>query len=81
MKRNKTKWSEIEQIIHSVRVLLFFRLFSNYLHGQFGQDSHQFHNDVLNTVDVLNRCTAYRSMTACLYDENIMRSYRVSGYQ
>lgn len=49
------------------------RLFSNYLHGQFGFTSQEFHADVLTSLSMLTSCRRTRTLKACLYDENMIR--------
>ncbi|XP_060567594.1 uncharacterized protein LOC132726294 isoform X2 [Ruditapes philippinarum] len=74
--------SLIKHVNPNIRLILILRdpierLFSNYLHGQFGSTADEFHRDVVLSRALLKACTANRSMKSCLYDENIIRSLRV----
>lgn len=74
--------SLIKHVNPKIKLILLLRdpverLFSNYLHGQFGTSSAEFHQDVLASLSLLTSCTRSRSMKSCLYDENIIRNLQV----
>ncbi|KAL4217599.1 Carbohydrate sulfotransferase 15 [Mactra antiquata] len=79
---NITTPTLVKHINPGIKLILLLRdpverLFSNYLHGKFGETAEQFHEDVLASLSLLSSCRRSRSLKSCLYDGQIIRDLRV----
>ncbi|XP_060085116.1 carbohydrate sulfotransferase 15-like [Ylistrum balloti] len=53
------------------------RLYSHYLHGNYGNNTDQFHVDVLQTIKELHVCQENRTLRSCLYDRDNKKKFKV----
>ncbi|XP_069106463.1 carbohydrate sulfotransferase 15-like [Argopecten irradians] len=65
----------IKYVNPSIKLILILRnpvdrLYSHYLHGYYGNNTDQFHLDVVQTIRDLRGCQRSHTLRACLYDNN-----------
>ncbi|KAL3891470.1 hypothetical protein ACJMK2_003732 [Sinanodonta woodiana] len=71
----------IKHVNPGVKLILLLRdpierLYSNYLHGLFGRTSRQFAMHVLASISKLGQCSKTRSVRACLYTEEVIKTLK-----
>ncbi|XP_033726688.1 carbohydrate sulfotransferase 15-like [Pecten maximus] len=72
----------IKYVNPSIKLILILRnpverLYSHYLHGNYGNNTDQFHMDVLQTIRDLQACQKNRTLRSCLYDQDHKEKFKV----
>ncbi|OWF39546.1 Carbohydrate sulfotransferase 15 [Mizuhopecten yessoensis] len=72
----------IKYVNPSIKLILILRnpverLYSHYLHGNYGNSTDNFHRDVLQTIKVLRACQENRTLRSCLYDKDNKNDFKV----
>ncbi|KAL3885343.1 hypothetical protein ACJMK2_025414 [Sinanodonta woodiana] len=72
----------IRHINPEVKLILILRnplerLYSHYLHGNYGDTAITFHVDVVQSVQAMRSCTSQHNVRACVYNERFINSLKV----
>ncbi|KAL3851668.1 hypothetical protein ACJMK2_015397 [Sinanodonta woodiana] len=72
----------IRHINPDVKLILMLRdpierLYSHYLHGNYGTSARTFHFDVMQSIQAMKSCSSKRSVRACVYNETLIQDLKV----
>ncbi|KAL3885341.1 hypothetical protein ACJMK2_025412 [Sinanodonta woodiana] len=72
----------IRHINPDVKLILILRnpierLYSHYLHGNYGTTASSFHFDVIHSIEAIQSCLSKQSVRTCLYNETLMHELKV----
>ncbi|KAK3592495.1 hypothetical protein CHS0354_026616 [Potamilus streckersoni] len=72
----------IRHINPDVKLILMLRdpierLYSHYLHGNYGTSARTFHFDVMQSIQAMKSCASKQSVRACVYNETFIQDLKV----